>query len=1003
MKKRIFYYYSVLFVVMLFTGCKDDKPVSASIDRIEVNLKAAVGSSLKVTNGGDWELTDKIGLYMKKSGAALSTTAAVYSDGDNLEMSIDGDRLSSTPSLYYPAKGNVDFIAYYPYTSSVSADYTIDVSVAEQSTVVETLYSANVENQAPTQEPVTLDFKYSMAKLVVTVTGSDGSGFTSGDLDNMSVFVNGMFTEAQLNLVDGSFSGHQSPGIIALRKSAPATTSVRFEALVLPDAEGDRTFLFKLGNVSFPYVVKESFNAATEYRFNFTLNVTDIVWTVTLLNASILPRNIETRDYVITGGQSGYFKLLSGTAGGMTVTQLQGDYHYLVTTTGDDPYVSTDNLTEALQANWVVLCFQYKSSADLDFLQVYFSHPISEQRSVKSGLIPASPSEWTEWALTLKAPLAEHAWGNVGQYLRLDFGDNPGFEMELKNIYFRGMTQQERIEEEERAQQELAKKQFDQNLRNYLDADFSSVITEVNAEAGTITVNGYYSGLGDFALGEITPYQDVTQMNNFAFRRALSSSSFSETFERYVERDGFIYDRTLSKWAIVRKSANGNSDVLVSHACYPDNIHASQVTTQAIPASKKGLGAYYDRHRNTAYSNVMRQDLDDLGITSVTLNLEIVILMHSGQTGNAIEHQYGGKTYYFDKTRVEQHDANLRDCAQRNIVVAAIILVQSHPIFDQTMLNILRHPDFPGSHSTAYYSMPNMTNPESVNAYAAALDFLASRYSRPDGLYGRIHHWIMHNEVNIGYEWTNMGTDVSMNVYTDAYMKSMRMCYNIVRRYDQWAEVFASFTQSWAGHASNNSNSYLGLSQINLINDYCRAEGDFQWALAFHTYPQELVEPRLWSSSAESRATYSYSTQLVTFKNLEVLNAWAKRSENMYKGSKKRSLWLSENGLGSRNPSLFVGLSYTAEEEQAAGFAWTWKKLNQLDGIDAMQWHNLEDTAFEDNLRIGLRKSSTDALAKKDVWYAYQAAGTADEDSYFAKYLPIIGILNWNNLVQTIP
>lgn len=50
----------------------------------------------------------------------------------------------------------------------------------------------------------------------------------------------------------------------------------------------------------------------------------------------------------------------------------------------------------------------------------------------------------------------------------------------------------------------------------------------------------------------------------------------------------------------------------------------------------------------------------------------------------------------------------------------------------------------------------------------------------------------MHNEVDGGLSWTNMGVK-PVTIFSDTYIKSMRMCYNIVRQYDEHAEVFASF------------------------------------------------------------------------------------------------------------------------------------------------------------------------------------------------------------------
>jgi hypothetical protein len=417
---------------------------------------------------------------------------------------------------------------------------------------------------------------------------------------------------------------------------------------------------------------------------------------------------------------------------------------------------------------------------------------------------------------------------------------------------------------------------------------------------------------------------------------------------------------------------------MVSHARYPDKIIAAQTATPQKPTTKKGLGGYFNHP-------TQRQDLNDLGITSVTVNVPVSGYMRSHPGGNAIEHRYGGKSYYFDRGSVETQDATLRECADRNIVVAAIVLIQpAAALLDSEIGNLLQHPDYSGGH----YTMPNMTTPESVNTYAAALDFLASRYCRADKQYGRIHHWIMHNEVDAGIEWTNMGQNKPMLAYTDAYMKSKRMCYNIVRRYDAYAEVFGSFTNSWR-RSVGIPDGYAAYDMLQAFNDYGRAEGDFQWALAYHCYPQDLNEPKTWN---DRDATYSASTGLITFKNLEVLDHWAKQPKNMYKGVEKRTVWLSENGTNSRT------YSETDLAEQAAGFAWGWKKFKHLDGIDAIQWHNWFDHPHEAPLKIGLRK---DNLEAKEVWFVYQAAGTPNEDHVFQKYLSIIGISDWN-MIQNV-
>ena len=176
----------------------------------------------------------------------------------------------------------------------------------------------------------------------------------------------------------------------------------------------------------------------------------------------------------------------------------------------------------------------------------------------------------------------------------------------------------------------------------------------------------------------------------------------------------------------------------------------------------------------------------------------------------------------------------------------------------------------------------------------------------------------MQNEVDASIQWANMGNK-PVTVFTDTYVKSLRLCYNIVRQYDAHSEVFASFTHSWTAPCQAGWNSSLEI--ITLLNRYSKVEGDFQWALAYHSYPYDLYNPRSWE---DPLATVSMNTQFVTFRNLEVLNRWALTGENMYKGKIKRSIWLSEAGINSR--------SYSEEslKEQAAGFAYAWKKLTNI-------------------------------------------------------------------------
>lgn len=681
---------------------------------------------------------------------------------------------------------------------------------------------------------------------------------------------------------------------------------------------------------------------------------------------------------IIPGSSIQYLKLDVGTANQMEITRTTANT-YQLTTTGGDPYIFCEELSRQVNKDSVVLTFEYKSNAEVNFIQVFFGPPISESRSIKTGSLSPTTA-WKTASLNLYKIKNELSWGKAGDFLRLDFGDRAGVDIEIKEPYFRAMNEEEKAildAEEEKTKKDEA---IAQSLTNYLSRDFSSNITEVNVGNETITISGHHTGDGTFSLREILPNDTLTTTSQFRERIPLEDKTFQVTVDRKGYIDDLQYDRLLSKWVIVKESSSNIE--LASHARHADIIAHQRSMSPGVMKSKKGLGGFF--------VNQFQSDLDILGIHSITINIPFTAFMHTSPGANRIAHEYGNKTYYFARDGyLNGLDQALKMAAERDIVVAAIILVQkASECADPEIGRLLQHPDFT---SEGIYTMPNLTTSESVHCYAAALDFLASRYNTPANTHGRIHKWIMHNEVDAGLTWTNMGRKPMM-VYLDTYIKSMRMCHKISRVYDQHSEVMGSFTHSWTSAVELYSSKEL---LTNLVS-FSEVEGDFQWGVAYHPYPQDLNEPKTWN---DARATFTTESQLVTFKNLEVIDHWVKQPANKYLGTTKRTLWLSENGTNSR--------SYGEKDlkEQAAGFAYAWKKLSLLDGIDGIQWHNWIDNRHEFGLRIGLRKfpdDETDPGGAKPVWHAYKAADTDEEDSVFEQYKSLIGITDWSDIMRTI-
>ncbi len=658
----------------------------------------------------------------------------------------------------------------------------------------------------------------------------------------------------------------------------------------------------------------------------------------------------------------------------MTIKEVGAEYQ--IETTGKDPWIFTKPLEKTIAKNATILAFEYFCPKGLDHFQIYFGATPNEKNSKMVRHIGLSEG-WVGYTIDLSKDI--QIWGKVGDKMRLDFGGQKDVQIQIRNIVLRPMTEREKKVASEKAGKVKKEAQMEARLKDYLSKNYTSQLTEVKVTDNEIIVKGTTTVLDKVYLCEITPYQDVTEETRFDDPILLKSKIFEQKIPRFIQKNGFNYDRLLSKWAIAQKSDKGYQ--LLSHAHYPDGIKAKYDLPKEVAKGRKGIGGF-GTNRGHA------EDLDALDITSVTVNIWFTKFMFTEPAKGRIEHVYNGKSYYFGEKQVIQFDSTFSKTARKGIVTAAILLVdKAEKCPDPEIGRLLQHPDMDPA---GIYSMPNMTNAASVDCYAAALDFLASRYSRPDKKYGRLNHWIMHNEVDAGWEWTNMG-EKTAGIFMDTYVKSMRLCYAIARKYNPHSEVFITLTHYWAWTA--HPRFYPSKDLMEILLQYSKTEGDFEWAMAHHPYPQSLREPKTW---LDGQVDFTFKSPLITFKNLEVLNAWIKLPEVLYKGKTKRTLWLSENGTNSK--------TYSEQDlkEQAAGFAYTWKKMKKLDGIDGFQWHNWFDNRNEGGLRIGLRRfpdDEQDAGGAKPVWYVFKAADTQNENAVFDQYKEMIGIKDWEEVI----
>jgi hypothetical protein len=586
-------------------------------------------------------------------------------------------------------------------------------------------------------------------------------------------------------------------------------------------------------------------------------------------------------------------------------------------------------------------------------------------------LPPIGHSEaWSSYRARLDLP---DGW----KQLRLDFALPAGRVIQIRNAHLR----QERPGEFDRPASS-ARSADREELEAYLAKKFPAKIESVRVEKERVRVSGMTGGeTGSLFLAEI-PMEiilgDLHAWDTLIEIKPDASGRFSVDVPRLRPRGGGPHDRLLSRWQVARK--DGGEITPLSHARYADQVACrSPQLEPARPKNKKGLGGW---HRG-----LLPNELADLGISAVTVNVMVHSLVSLEPEPETTPFQWQGRTYHARERALRDFDQTFLEAQKHGAMVSAILLVANPAKDGSPVVKKLGHPD---AVAEGIFAMPDVTSEEGLSLYGAILNLMAERWSRPDGQHGRVHHWIMHNEVDAGWVWTNAGEKPDI-VFMDLYQRSMRLMDLIARQYDPNSRAFISLTHHWANRGE--ARWYGSRRMLELLRDFCAAEGDFPWALAYHPYPQNLFNPRAWE---DQQASFSFDSEKITPKNLEVLDAFMKQPAFRYRGE-VRPVHLSENGFNSKD--------YSEKElaDQAAGMALAWKKMAALSSIESWQYHNWIDNRHEGGLKIGLRKfpdDETEPLGKKPIWHLYRALGRADEDEVAKPYLEVIGLKQWSEALH---
>ena len=290
---RTFMVVIILLGAITFLSCSNDIE-TANTEDVGVSFMAGISQKVVDSNSGTraydnvWEANDAIGVFMFEHGASEKL------EENRKYITTGGDGAFSPASgndIYYPMNGSqVDFMAYYPYTTTLGAitleGTTLTVNVENQAVQkdLDLLWAENKTGHSKSQGStgVELQFSHRLAKLIINVKVGDG---VEGVLEGMTMTIKNMYTQNTFNLLDGTLNDQPSNinDIIPYKVDNDKVASgyiASFEAIVIPNdyaaldgvkmefLAGSNTYTWEMGAVTI-----ESLN---KYTYDIVLNRTGV-------------------------------------------------------------------------------------------------------------------------------------------------------------------------------------------------------------------------------------------------------------------------------------------------------------------------------------------------------------------------------------------------------------------------------------------------------------------------------------------------------------------------------------------------------------------------------------------------------------------------------------------------------------------------------------------------------------------------------------------------------
>ena len=264
-----------LFIGLAILASCSDTDVNGGLiaDENQANFSGKIGELQTRVTDNSWENGDAIGIYALNAGAELSEVA-IFDGKSNVKYTTDaeGNFTAAAAPINFPNDGDLDFVAYYPYTSPITDyKYSIDVTTQSDLAAIDLLYSDNAKGANKSAPNVALKFNHMLSKLMLNI--QLGENLTS--LAGLTASINDVIVDGELALVDGTVTpGDTRNDITPNVAIASGNETAVVTAIVVPNQNlEDVTITFSLAGKDYSWTPTTQELEST-YKYAYTLKLT---------------------------------------------------------------------------------------------------------------------------------------------------------------------------------------------------------------------------------------------------------------------------------------------------------------------------------------------------------------------------------------------------------------------------------------------------------------------------------------------------------------------------------------------------------------------------------------------------------------------------------------------------------------------------------------------------------------------------------------------------------